>query len=110
MSAIHPTEYAHRPTALERSERNRPKADRYRQWFRDRFAVARGLWHVMTGYESTPSGEAFEKCRELRHIGNPDAAAIARQRVDPHARVRRSRRRQRERRRSRRGRAPIRLW
>ena len=111
MSAIQPTEYAHRPAALELSERERPNADRYRQWFWNCFAVARDLWQGMTGCETTPAGEALEECCEFRRTRKPDADAIARQRVDPQARMRRSRRRQRARQRSRRrAPAPIGLW
>ncbi len=111
MSAVHPTEYSHRPAALELSERERANADRYPQWFWDGFEGARGLWHVTTGCETTPEGEALEECCEFRRTREPDPDAIARHRVDPHARMRRRRRRQRERQRSRRrARAPISLW
>jgi ubiquinone biosynthesis protein COQ4 len=38
--------------------RDRPANDPYRQWFWDRFTVAHDLWHVVTGCEATPEGEA----------------------------------------------------
>ena len=55
--------------------------------------------------------EAFEKFCEYRATRSPDAAALAKQRVQLQTRMRRMRRRERERRRSRSsGRAVIGLW